>query len=126
MASEDARFDRVNRIARRWMIGSLIGGGVIVGIGGWLGALELAVMAGVVSVAVIWGFLGSLSLLSAEGAVRVQRSLTTARINRRIRAGTAEPTRGAVSMTAYDDTGALTEVTEDERPPSAETFESIT
>ncbi len=107
VVSPEERFQRVNRLAIRWLVWSVGAGVFTAALGVFFWRLEWAVAAGAGCIAVIWGFLGSLSWASAEGAHRLEAAVAQAALNRRIRAGTAEPERGSISLTSPDATAGL-------------------
>ena len=99
--------ERMNRLALVLLGTSAVIGLACTGLGMLFWALEWAVAAGIGGIALVWGFLGSLSWAASAGAERVEQAVTTASIHRRLRAGTADPQRAAVSLVEADAVGQL-------------------
>ncbi len=103
----DERFDRINRYALVLLGTSAAIGAACTLLGVWLWTLEWAVAAGIGATAVVWGFVGSLSWVTSEGAARIEAATASAAVHRRLRAGTAEPARAGLSLVADSAEGAV-------------------
>ena len=106
----DQRFSILfDRLALVWLGASAMAGLGLTVLGTVLWPIEWAVALGVGSLALVWGFLGTLSLISAAGATRLEQAVATRAIQRRVRAGDAEPTRAALSLVPSNDAGTLSD-----------------
>lgn len=113
-AESERRFSAINRVALGLFasapVAGLLAGGILLGIGV---SAQSAVAGGCVFLAVLWGFLGSLSWVTAVGAETTARALATIVDERRaIATACVDPDHGNLSLAPEGEAGALSEVLE--------------